>query len=196
MQRKYWGCESHGASIRFARNLTSDGLGQIFSDRRHRMCLKGRMELANRTILIVDDNPDDRFFMSKALAHVAPGIVAEYVGSGDEAVAYLKGQGVYSDRGQFPFPSFVITDLEMDNGDGFSVLRELQQTRLTQVLRVMMLSSSENPEHVRCAYQLGATSYCPKPVGYARLCAILTVFFNDVPDKASAPERDGRLVSF
>ncbi len=152
------------------------------------------MELTNRTVLIVDDNPDDRFFMSRALAHVVPGSVAEYLGSGDEAVAYLKGEGIYSDRAEFPLPSFVITDLEMANGDGFSVLRELQQTRFTHALRVMMLSSSEDPEHIRCAHQLGAAFY-PKPVGHTRLCAILASFFKDVPDNAYAREPNASLVS-
>lgn len=137
------------------------------------------MQLTNRTILIVDDNPDDRFFIKKALARVAPGIAAQYLGSGDEAVAYLKGQGHYSDRVHFPFPAFVITDLEMADGDGFSVLRQLQQTPLANAIRVMMLSSSDDPDHVRRAYQLGAASYHQKPGEYAELCALLAVFFED-----------------
>src|SRR5690242_2596324 len=113
------------------------------------------MELTGRTILIVDDNPDDRFFMGKALERVAPGIVAKYVVSGEEAIAYLKGRGDYADRTHFPYPGFVVTDLEMPHGDGFCVLRELQATPASSFVPVMMLSSSEDPADVRRAYALG-----------------------------------------
>ena len=149
------------------------------------------MELTGRTVLIVDDNPDDRFFMGKALERVAPGIVAEYVVSGEEAVAYLKGRGDYADRIHFPYPAFVITDLEMPHGDGFCVLRELQATPGSTFVPVMMLSSSDDPDDVGRAYALGATSYCEKPVGRTALCAVLHAFFNGYVAEATGSANGG-----
>jgi CheY-like chemotaxis protein len=158
--------------------------------------MKGqRMELRGRTILIVEDNSDDRFFMGKALERVAPGIVAEYVVSGEEALSYLKGQGNYADRIHFPYPAFVVTDLEMPQGNGFCVLRELQATPGSTFVPVMMLSSSEDPADIRRAYALGATSYCRKPSGRAALCAVLNAFFNGyVSEAAGSTEGDGRML--
>src|SRR5688572_21456292 len=115
---------------------------------------KAIMELTGRIILVVDDNADDRFFIRKALERIAPGIVVQYAYSGEQAIAYLEGHGHFADRVHFPYPSFVITDLEMTEGDGFSVLQNLQQSSLAHLLPVLMLSSSPDPRHVRRAYEL------------------------------------------
>src|SRR6185436_13151778 len=116
------------------------------------------------TILIVDDNSDDRFFLARTLQRVAGGLSLQSAASGDEAVAYLEGSGIYADRLLFPYPSFVITDCEMPDGDGFSVLRYLQATAPSRV-RVMMLSSCEDPAYPDRARRLGASSYALKPGG-------------------------------
>ena len=108
------------------------------------------MKLSGQTILIADDNIDDRFFVGRALNRLASGISVQFVASGQQAVAYLNGAGLYGDRLMFPYPSFVITDCEMPDGDGFSVLRRLQ-AKPSRSARVMMLSSSEDPDHSRRA---------------------------------------------
>jgi CheY-like chemotaxis protein len=133
------------------------------------------MKLIGQTILVVDDNSDDRFFMKRALAQLATGLSIQFAASGDEAVAYLGGQGTYADRRRFPYPAFVITDLEMPQGDGFSVLRHLQ-ANAPEATRVMMLSSSDDPEHGRHAYGLGASSYCVKPQSANGLVPIISAF--------------------
>ena len=85
------------------------------------------MKLLNgQTILIVDDNIDDRFFVGRALKRLATGLGIQFVTGGEEAAAYLDGSGVYADRTRFPYPSFVVTDLVMPDGDGFSVLRRIR----------------------------------------------------------------------
>jgi CheY-like chemotaxis protein len=135
------------------------------------------MNLSGQTILIADDNSDDRFFIKRALSRVASGISVQCVVSGQEAIAYLNGTGAYADRLHFPYPSFVITDCEMPNGDGFSVLRRLQGSTSTP-MRVMMLSSSEDPEHSRRAHGLGASSYCIKPHDPKALVPIVSKFLD------------------
>lgn len=135
------------------------------------------MKLTGQTILIADDNSDDRFFMGRALNRVASGLSVQFVESGQEAVAYLNGTGAYADRLLFPYPSFVITDCEMPDGDGFSVLRRLQGGT-SPSMRVMMLSSSEDPEHSHRAYGLGASSYCIKTHDSNTLVSIVSKFLD------------------
>jgi len=138
------------------------------------------MKLSGQTILIADDNSDDRLLMERALKRADSGLSVQSVASGQEAVAYLNGSGPYADRLLFPYPSFVITDCEMPDGDGFSVLRRLQAGAPAPV-QVMMLSSSEDPEHSRRAYGLGANSYSLKPGNPAALVSIVSKFLDPPP---------------
>jgi CheY-like chemotaxis protein len=133
------------------------------------------MKLTGHTILVADDNRDDRFFIDRALKRVANGLSAHFVASGEEAVAYLNGRGAYADRHLFPYPSFVITDCEMPHGDGFLVLRHLQAGAPAPV-RVMMLSSSDDPNHARQAYTLGVSAYCTKPQDPSALASVVSKF--------------------
>ena len=138
------------------------------------------MKTTGQTILIVDDNSDDRLLMERALNRAASGLSVQFVASGQEAVAYLDGSGAYADRLLFPYPAFVITDCEMPDGDGFSVLRRLQ-AGAPALMRVMMLSSSEDPDHSRRAYVLGANSYMLKPSDPNALVSIVSKFLAPPP---------------
>ena len=152
-------------------------------------CLNERtsMKPTGRTILIVDDNPDDRFFIGRVLDRLGLGISAQFVVGGEDAVAYLNGDDPYADRLQFPYPSFIITDLEMNHGDGFSVLYHLQANPPASPCPVMMLSSSEDSAHVRKAYLLGATFYCVKPSNSEGLRSILTRFVTYATNTIALP---------
>ena len=134
------------------------------------------MKLLNgQTILIVDDNIDDRFFMGRALKRMATGLGIQFVTCGEDAVAYLDGSGVYADRARFPYPSFVVTDLDMPRGDGFSVLRHIQALA-PELMRVMVLSASDDPERIQRAYELGANGFSVKPSDLTALPPIISKF--------------------
>ena len=79
------------------------------------------------TILVAEDNPDDRQFIEMGFRKIGVKGPIHLVCSGDEAIAYMKGEGRYSDRNQFAYPSFVMTDLKMPRGDGFKVLAFLKR---------------------------------------------------------------------
>ena len=143
------------------------------------------MKLTGHTVLVADDNSDDRFFIECALKRAASGLSVQVVASGEEAVAYLAGCGAYADRRLFPYPSFVITDCEMPGGDGFSVLRHIQANAPAPT-RVMMLSSSEDPDHSRRAYGLGASSYCIKPHHPGALVSLVSKFLDPPPRESAA----------
>jgi len=146
------------------------------------------MKLSGQTILIVDDNFDDQFLMQRALKCMATGLGAQFVPSGSEAVAYLDGSGIYADRARFPYPSFVITDLDMPGGDGLSVLRHIRALA-PALLRVMVLSDSQDPDRIQQAHELGANTFCTKPNDPRALPAMISTFLH--PD---SPESEERLI--
>lgn len=92
----------------------------------------------------------------------------QVVHSGQAAIAYMIGEGKFADRAAYPFPSLVITDLEMADGDGFHVLEFLQKDPAWNVVPRLMFSNSAHEDDVRTAYMLGASAYHIKPVGRAQ----------------------------
>jgi CheY-like chemotaxis protein len=125
------------------------------------------------TLLIVEDDEDQRIFLQKSFEGLGTGYNVQALASGDEAIAYLKGEGRFATRSEFQFPSYVITDLKMPAGDGFHVLEFIKNNPALSVIPVVMLSSSEDPDDVRHAYLLGASSFLVKPAGLPALRALL-----------------------
>ena len=123
------------------------------------------MQIHGLRILLIDNDVDDQFLSRLALEKVLPpGSVVNAVHSGDEAVAYMIGEGKFANREMHPFPSLVITDLKMPNGDGFDVLEFLQNNPAWNVVPRLMFSNSDHPDDVRTAYMLGASAYHIKPL--------------------------------
>jgi CheY-like chemotaxis protein len=75
----------------------------------------------------------------------------------------MKGEGRYSDRAEFQFPSYIITDLKMSPGDGFHVLEFIKKNPALSIIPVVMLSGSGDTDDIRHAYLLGVSSYFTKP---------------------------------
>src|SRR5689334_20462336 len=125
--------------------------------------LKGSEEQA--VILVVDDRDDDLVIIKKAFekARVVNPIIT--VQGGEEAIQYLKGEGDYSNRDEYPLPSLVLLDLKMPKVDGFEVLEWIRSQPTLQTLRVVVLTSSDHMKDVNRAYALGANSFVTKPVG-------------------------------
>lgn len=117
-------------------------------------------------ILLVDDDFDEQLLSCRALRKVlSAGSTLNLAGGGDEAIAYLIGEGKFADRAQYPFPTVVITDLNMPAGDGFELLEFLRDNPAWRVVPRIVFSSDSDPDNVRTAYQLGASAYHAKPVG-------------------------------
>lgn len=111
-------------------------------------------------ILLADDSIDDQFLVKRALGKVLPaGSLIRTVNSGHRAIAYMAGDGEFSDRERYPFPSLVITDLKMNDGDGFDVLEFLRANPAWSVVPRIVFSSSDDDDDVRSAFLLGASAY-------------------------------------
>ena len=86
--------------------------------------------LYHKTILVVEDDPNDQTFILEAFRSIGVEAPIQVVGGGTEAINYLRGQGAYSNRSEYAFPSFIMTDLNMAKGSGFFVLeQELEGAR-------------------------------------------------------------------
>ena len=121
------------------------------------------MSLENATILLVEDEPNDVFFMERAFEKARLLNPLKVVNDGDQAIAYLKGERQYADRTQFPFPFLMLLDLRMPRRNGFEVLEWLRaQPGLRRLLTVVLTASKEGPD-INQAYDLGANSYLVKP---------------------------------
>lgn len=124
-------------------------------------------------LLIVDDDKADRFLLQRAFEKLNVGYRIHALENGGEALALIKGEGIYQDRKAYPFPSFILTDLKMPGGDGFEILSYLKQHPEILVVPVVMLSGSDDPDDVRQAYLLGVSSFIVKPHGIDSLEGIV-----------------------
>jgi CheY-like chemotaxis protein len=124
-------------------------------------------------LLIVDDEETDRILLQRAFEKLNVGYRIQPLVNGGEALALIKGEGIYADRKAYPFPSFILTDLKMPGGDGFEILSYLQQHPEILIVPVVMLSGSDDPDDVGQAYLLGASSFIVKPHGLDALEGIV-----------------------
>ena len=121
------------------------------------------MKAQKFTLLIVDDNDNDRFFLEAAFHKLGFQYRIHAMSGADDAIAYIKGEGKYANRQEYQFPSYIITDLKMFPKDGFHLLDYIKKHPALSIIPVVMLSSSQDPDDIRHAYLLGASSFFTKP---------------------------------
>jgi two-component system response regulator len=122
--------------------------------------------MARKTILLVEDNPDDEILTRMALQenNLLNEIVVAH--DGVEALDYLFGRGRYAGRDLNDRPQVVLLDLKLPKLDGLDVLRALRADDRTRLLPVVILTSSNEEQDLLAGYRLGANSYVRKPVDF------------------------------
>jgi CheY-like chemotaxis protein len=121
-------------------------------------------------ILIAEDSEDEILLMRAAFKKAGVTEPFYAVQNGEEAVAYLKGEGIYADRRSYPFPDVMLLDLNMPRVNGFEVLEWLRQSPPAgRRLIVYVLTASCREADVRNAYELGANAVIIKPTQVAQL---------------------------
>lgn len=130
--------------------------------------------MTDRTVLLVEDNPDDVDLVRHAFRKAGIGALLRVVGDGDEAVAYLAGDGAYADRISHPMPGLILLDLKLPRRSGFEVLEWARRNEATRHIPIVVLTSSEQHDDIRRAYDLRANSYLTKPIGRDALVAMLS----------------------
>jgi two-component system response regulator len=122
--------------------------------------------MSKKTILLVEDNPDDEILTIRALKK--NNILNEVVVARDgaEALDFLFGTGQYADRDIKETPQVVLLDLKLPKLDGLEVLRRLRKDERTKLLPIVVLTSSTEEQDMIESYSLGANSYILKPVDF------------------------------
>jgi two-component system, response regulator len=122
--------------------------------------------MSERSILLVEDNPDDIELTTLALLEAKitnPVVVAR---SGVEALDYLFGTGAYAGRDVRNQPVVVFLDIKLPLLNGIDVLRRMRADERTCRVPVVMLTSSTEESDITATYGEGANSYVQKPVEF------------------------------
>jgi two-component system response regulator len=115
---------------------------------------------------LVEDNPDDAALTRRALKKADISNELIVVEDGAQALDYLFGEGSFAGRDTKKMPQIVLLDLKMPKLDGLGVLERLRADKRTELLPVVILTSSREDEDRAKAYGLGANSYVRKPVDF------------------------------
>jgi CheY-like chemotaxis protein len=124
------------------------------------------------TILMADDDEDDRELARDALDGTRLGERMEFVVDGQDLIDYLRHDGPYV-AAPTPRPSIILLDLNMPRKDGREALAELKADESLRQIPVVVLTTSRDEVDVQNAYDLGASSYITKPVTHTQLVEVM-----------------------
>jgi two-component system, response regulator len=124
--------------------------------------------MSEKTILLVEDNPDDEELTLTALKQSK--ILNEVIIARDgvEALAYLFATGKYAGRDATRPPQLILLDLNLPKLSGLQLLERLRADPRTALIPVVILTTSSEEEDVIASYRLHANSYIRKPVEFHR----------------------------
>src|ERR1700748_1305969 len=117
-------------------------------------------------ILLAEEEEDYVLLIRRAFDQAKIPNPLHVVWNGQEAIAYLKGEGKYSNREEYPLPDLLLLDLNMPRENSFEVLKWSREQHDRAPLRVLVLTSSDQIRDVNEAYKLGANSFLVKPLDF------------------------------
>ena len=125
------------------------------------------------TILMAEDDPDDRQMTKEAFeeSHLLNDL--RFVFDGVELIDYLKRRGRYSDPATSPRPGLILLDLNMPKKDGREALKEIKADPTLKAIRIVVLTTSKAEEDIIRTYDLSAASYITKPVTFSALAEVV-----------------------
>src|SRR5450755_2501625 len=145
----------------------------------------------NKTILLVEDNPDDAKLTLRAFKRnnmLNPIVVAR---DGVEALDFLFARGAFAERAGKPLPTLIVLDLKLPKLDGLGVLKAIRGDERTKLIPVVVLTSSKEEQDLIHSYSLGANSYVRKRVDFTefveavRVLGIYWMMTNQAPPERS-----------
>ena len=127
------------------------------------------------TILLADDDPDDRQLTRDAFAENRLANVLNTVDDGEELLEYLQRRGRYADQRNEPLPGLILLDLNMPRKDGREALKEIKADPTLRRIPFVVLTTSKAEEDILRTYDLGVNSYVTKPVTFKSLVELIKV---------------------
>ncbi len=125
------------------------------------------------TILMADDDADDRLMTREAFEASLLKNDLRFVENGVELLDYLYRRGQYANPDSSPRPSIILLDLNMPKKDGREALEEIKKDPNLRNIRIIVLTTSKAEEDIYRTYNLGAASYITKPVTFESLVDVV-----------------------
>lgn len=130
------------------------------------------------TVLLIDDDPDDRFLAEQAWRQAGIKNPLRTIADGQEALDYFSGKGSYADRLHHPLPALLLLDIKIPGACGFDILRYIRGHEGLRLLPVIIFSASTSPLDVAEAYRVGANGFFLKPSSIHELVELMTALKN------------------
>lgn len=140
------------------------------------------------TILMADDDEEDRDLARDALQGTRLGERMDFVIDGQDLIDYLRHDGPYTEAAT-PRPSIILLDLNMPRKDGREALAELKADESLRRIPVVILTTSGDDVDVQNAYALGASSYITKPVTHGKLVEVMQMVARYWSEVVELPDR-------
>jgi CheY-like chemotaxis protein len=121
------------------------------------------------TILLADDDPDDRQMTKEAFAECHLVNAVHFVEDGEQLMDYLLRRGNYASMAKDPLPGLILLDLNMPRKDGREALKEIKAHPDLKRIPIVVLTTSKAEEDILRTYDLGVNSYVTKPVTFQSL---------------------------
>lgn len=128
--------------------------------------IKTMNEMSQFTVLLVEDDLNDIFLVKRAFKRAQVTNPLQVVTDGAEAIQYLQGKGKYADRRTYPLPKLIVMDIRMPRKTGFEVLEWVKNDGQLKRIPIIIVSSSDSPQEINRAYELGANAYMIKPMDF------------------------------
>src|SRR5947209_2685555 len=125
------------------------------------------------TILLADDDADDRMLTKEALAESRLANDLRFVHDGEDLLDYLRRRGRYSSPDASPRPGLILLDLNMPRKDGREALREIKSDPNFRSIPIVVLTTSKAEEDICRTYDLGVNSFITKPVTFEGLVSVM-----------------------
>jgi CheY-like chemotaxis protein len=127
------------------------------------------------TILMADDDPDDRLLTQEALEESNLANELYFVEDGEELLDYLHHRGKYTASDEAPRPDLILLDLNMPKKDGREALQEVKANPNLRQIPIVVLTTSRTEEDIYHTYDLGASSFITKPVTFEALVDMVKI---------------------
>ena len=121
----------------------------------------------SRTIILIEDDPDDAALTLRALERGRIGNPVLHLSDGAQALDWFLGRGEYAGRDLGQMPALVLLDLKLPRVSGLEVLAAVRADGRLRSYPIVILTSSGEEEDLVAAYREGANSYVRKPVDFA-----------------------------
>ncbi len=119
-----------------------------------------------KTILLVEDNPQDEMLILRSLRKVNLANQVDVARDGQQALDYLFREGEFAGRGGADLPAVVLLDINLPRVNGLEVLERLRADQRTRLLPVVILTSSDEERDRLRSYEHGANSFVRKPLDF------------------------------